>query len=535
MARTFAPPAPRSTVEPGLALRSTRASTPALIVKIVSIGVIVGSAAALTPTLVGQERWGFLIAIWLIAAVIVATYATGRGIPVKYLLPGTIFLVAFVVYPVVATAQLSATNYGDGTRGTKEGAIAQIVGSSVVESPDAPRFNLSVGTTGSATAGPFTFLLVEPESGDAFAGTEEGLEPLDDGAVTVTEDFVTEAPGFTLLTPAEVNAAGPALTELTVPTENGAIRRLGIRQAFEGRTTLVYDEASDTITNSLTGQTFTPQPAGDRLLFLAEDGTRLSDQSWKASVGFDNYVKVFTDPRISADFVRIFVWTLTFAVLSVATTFALGLGLATMLNDPRVRGQRAYRSILLLPYAIPGFISLMVWSGFFNKDFGLINETLGLDINWFGDATWAKIAILLTNLWMGFPYMFLVCTGALQAIPSELKEAASIDGANGFRGFREITFPLLLVAVAPLLVASFAFNFNNFNAIRLLTDGAPFGPANPTAGGTDILISYTMRLAFGTGGAQFGFAAAISVLLFILTGVLAAIQFRSTRALEDVN
>jgi len=131
--------------------------------------------------------------------------------------------------------------------------------------------------------------------------------------------------------------------------------------------------------------------------------------------------------------------------------------------------------------------------------------------------------------------MFLVCTGALQSIPGDLKEAASIDGASGFTQFRKITFPLLLVSVAPLLVSSFAFNFNNFNAIQLLTKGGPFSSDNPTAGGTDILISYTYRLAFGTGGQQIGFASAVSVALFILTGVIAALQFRATRFLEDVN
>ncbi len=249
----------------------------------------------------------------------------------------------------------------------------------------------------------------------------------------------------------------------------------------------------------------------------------------------DNYVRIFTDPRISKNFLGIFVWTVLFATLSVGLTFLLGLVLAVTLNDPRMKGQRVYRSILLLPYAIPGFISLMVWSGFFNTDFGLINELLGTSINWFGSTATARFAVILTNLWMGFPYMFLVATGALQAVPSELKEAASIDGASGFVQFRKITFPLVLVSVAPLLVASFAFNFNNFNAIQLLTEGGPFSAANPTAGGTDILISYTYRLAFGTAAQQIGFASAISVILFILTGVLAAIQFRGTRALEDVN
>ncbi|HWS58607.1 MAG TPA: ABC transporter permease subunit, partial [Actinotalea sp.] len=226
---------------------------------------------------------------------------------------------------------------------------------------------------------------------------------------------------------------------------------------------------------------------------------------------------------------------LAFAFLSVATTFILGLVLAYVLNEPRMRGQKVYRSVLLLPYAIPGFISLLIWSSFWNTDFGLVNQILGTDIAWLADPTTAKFAVLATNLWMGFPYMFLVTTGALQAVPSELKEAASIDGANGFTQFRTVVFPLVLVSVAPLLVASFAFNFNNFNAIQLLTEGGPFTPANPTAGGTDILISYTYRLAFGTSAQQIGFASAISVILFIITGVIAALQFRFTRALEDVN
>ena len=224
-----------------------------------------------------------------------------------------------------------------------------------------------------------------------------------------------------------------------------------------------------------------------------------------------------------------------FATVSVVSTFLLGLLFAFTLNDPRVRGQKVYRALIILPYAIPGFISLLLWSSFYNQDFGLINDMTGLDVNWFGNTTTARFAVLLTNLWMGFPYMFLVATGALQAIPEDLTEAATIDGANGFQGFRKITFPLLLVTVAPLLVATFAFNFNNFGAIFLLTGGGPFSPDNPTAGGTDILLSYTYRLAFGAGGAQIGFASAVSVVLFVITGVIAALQFRATRSLEDVN
>ena len=505
----------------------------ALVVKVIALGVIIGVAFALLPTLLAQERWGYLAALVLIVVAIVATYATRRGLPLKYLLPGTLLLLTMVVYPIISTVQLSFTNFGDGTRTTQEQTVAQIIGSSVVQTPDAPRYNLTVGTTGSKTEGPFAFLLVDPDGDTAYAGTEDGLEELEDA--TVTEGFVTEADGYELLTPVEVNAASAALAEFTVPTDDGAIRQLGIRQAFEGQTTLEYDEEAATITNTSTGDVYEVEQQGLREYFVGPDGERLSDQSWQANVGWKNYERAFTDSRISGDFLKILVWTIVFATLSVVLTFGLGLLLAITLNDPRVRGQKFYRSLLLLPYAVPGFISVLIWSSFYNRDFGLINDVTGLDVNWLGNATTAKVAVLLTNLWLGFPYMFLVTTGALQTIPADLKEAANMDGASGFMAFRTITLPLMIVTTAPLLVATFAFNFNNFNIIYLLTEGGPFTPDNPTAGGTDILISYTIRLAFGAGGAQFGFASAIAVLLFVLTGIIAAIQFRSTRALEDVH
>ena len=512
----------------------TRRHVLPVVVKILFLGTIIAVTIAMTPMLLTDKNWGFLVAIWLIAAVLLATYATKRAVPAKYLVPGVLMLVLFVVYPIGLTAQTSTTNFGDGTRSTKEEAVAQIIGSSVKQDPDAPRYNLSVATTGSKTTGPFTFFLVSQADGTVYKGTEDGLEELSEGDVTLANDRVTAADGYTFLTAKEVNAAGAALKEFTVPTDNGAIRALGITTAFEGTTTLQYDEGADTITDTTTGTVYTVQRQGDREFFVDDNGDRVSDQSWKANVGLLNYKKVLTNDTIRGKFLSIFIWTFLFATLSVGSTFILGLLLAMVLNDPRMRGQKIYRAILIMPYAIPGFISLLVWASFFNRDFGLINDVTGLNINWFGETWNARAAVLLTNLWMGFPYMFLVCTGALQAIPSELKEAAVIDGASGWKHLTRIIFPLMLVSVAPLLVSSFAFNFNNFNAVQLLTEGGPFSPDNPTAGGTDILISYTIRLAFGAGGAQIGFASAVSVLLFVITGVIAALQFRATRRLEEM-
>lgn len=509
-----------------------------VLVKVLGLGLVAAAVLWVAPTLVAAEKWlGLLVAV-VGAAGIFAVYATKRLVPLKYLLPGTLFLLAMIVYPIIATIQISFTNFGDGKRLTKSETIASIIGDSVVQAPDSTLYNLTVGTTGSVDEGPFTFFLVQPESGDVYEGTAEGLTDLDSGEggdVTVTDDFVTEAGGFRLLSPVQVNDAGAAISELAVPTDIGAIRSQGVRSAFEGVSNLGYDEASDTITDAETGDVYGIGQVGDSEYFVDSDGAPAFDRSWQQYVGLSNYERVLANQTIAADFLRIFVWTLAFAILSVGLTFFLGLALAAALNDRRIRGQRIYRSVLLLPYAIPGVIALLVWSNFYNRDFGLINTTLGLDVNWFGNEWFARGAVLLTQLWMGFPYMFVVCTGALQAIPSDLKEAASIDGASGLAAFRRIVFPLLLVAVAPLLVASFAFNFNNFNAIQLLTEGGPFSPDNPAAGATDILISYTFRLAFGGSGAQFGFAAAVSVLLFMITTVIAATQFRATRALEEVS
>ena len=149
----------------------------------------------------------------------------------------------------------------------------------------------------------------------------------------------------------------------------------------------------------------------------------------------------------------------------------------------------------MIPYAIPSFMTALVWRGMFNQQFGVINEWLGVNLNWLGGQWLPYLTILIVNLWLGYPYMFLVCTGALQGIPNDYVEAARVDGATGFKAFRKITFPLLLIAVAPLLIASFAFNFNNFNLIFLLTEGRPPVPGSD-AGRTDILISYTYKLAF---------------------------------------
>ena len=194
--------------------------------------------------------------------------------------------------------------------------------------------------------------------------------------------------------------------------------------------------------------------------------------------------------------------------------------------------------MFILPYAFPGFLAALVWRGLLNREFGYINEVLlgGVDINWLGDPTLARLSIIGVNLWLGFPYMFLVCMGALQSIPEDALEAAKMDGAKPWAIFRLIKLPLLLVSVAPLLIASFAFNFNNFNVIYMLTDGGPRDTAAPIpVGFTDILISMVYKVAFTGQTRDYGLASAYSILIFVIVAVISIIAFRRTKSLEELN
>jgi arabinogalactan oligomer/maltooligosaccharide transport system permease protein len=210
-----------------------------------------------------------------------------------------------------------------------------------------------------------------------------------------------------------------------------------------------------------------------------------------------------------------------------------------MLNDPRLRFRRTFRVLVILPYAFPVFLSAIIWSGMLNPQFGIVNQVLfgGAQIPWLTDPVLAKVSILMVSLWLGYPYMFLVATGALQSIPDEFVEAAKVDGAGPWVVFRRIKLPLLMVSMAPLLIASFAFNFNNFNLIYMLTKGGPQDiGTDMNVGATDILITLVYKVAFGeTGGRDFGLASAFSIIIFVLVAIISIVSFRRTKALEELH
>lgn len=513
-----------------------RSRTPlwAVAVRWTLIAVALAALGYLAMRLVEEGHWLMVVIVAFLATCVLAVYATRRAVPAKYLFPGLVLMLALQIWPLVYTVSISFTNMGDGHLVSKEEAIAAIEASSVREVEGAPRYqlNIAVPEGQDAETGDLRYLLTDPD-GRFYAGDLEGLTELDPATVEASPTGrIISAEGYRTLTASEVNARSADLAEFAVPTESGGIKQIGLSEAFIGEPTRVYDPATNTITDLVSGKVYVEGDAQ----FVPEDGVgQPLPQGWRENVGWRNYTDALTNETLRTGLFKVLLWNVLFAGISVISTFLLGMFLALLMDDDRLRGKGLYRSLLILPYALPVYVTALVWASMFNQDFGLINNLLGLDINWLGDGNLAKVAILLTNLWLGFPYMFIVCTGALQSIPNDVKEAAAIDGASGFRTVRSVIMPLLLVAVGPLLIASFAFNFNNFGLIFLMTEGGPFEGGQSAIGSTDLLITMAYRLAIGGTTPNFGFAAAISVFIFILVALISYQGFRKTKALEDVN
>jgi arabinogalactan oligomer/maltooligosaccharide transport system permease protein len=477
---------------------------------------------------IDQKSWVGVAVIVVCAALVDVVYATRRFIPGKYLVPGSIFLVLFAVFPVIYTVYLSFTNYGTGHLITKNQAIAQIEDNSLQAAPDATRYRADIMKTPS---GDLYLLLTDP-AGTYHTGQSGSLEPADPAKVQTSDSGAVTAYGddVALTVPEKSKLSQEQKDALAVDTDTGTVQLTSLTGAAELVQRYHYDAGRDVMVDGSTSVEY--EPVEGTFTNAAADPQTL-DPGWTVGVGFSNYKELFTNPTLREPFVSVFVWTMAFATLTVAMQFGLGLLLAMMYSNERMWGRRTYRVLLILPYALPTFMTILVWQGMMNTDFGILNDIFHTNINWLGDPWWARFSVLLVNLWCGFPYFFLVCTGALQGIPSDLKEAAFVDGATGLKAFSKVTFPLLLIAVAPVLISSFAFNFNNYNVIQLLTGGGPPKPGQ-IAGQTDILITYTTKVAFGRGGSDYGLATSISVIIFIIVALISSIGFRVTRAYEEV-
>lgn len=252
-------------------------------------------------------------------------------------------------------------------------------------------------------------------------------------------------------------------------------------------------------------------------------------------VGFKTFTDLFRLRTWSNTFYGVFTWTVIWAVASTVTTYFIGLFYAVMINHRGVRFKKFWRALYILPWAVPQFVSILIFRNIFNGQFGPINRflvSLGFErIPFLTDATVAKITLIGVNLWFGLPFWLILMTGVLTGIDKEMYEAAEVDGATPWQQFWKLTLPLVLFSTAPLLILSFANNFNNFNMIYLFTDGGPANGNYNYAGSTDILISWIYKLTLDHG--QYNMASVVSILIFVLIATISIWNFRRTRAFKE--
>lgn len=515
-----------------------------LLARIFFLGIF--DVIAIQLALILGSRMGLLLGIGIGVFVLIVNvvFLSERLAPWRWIVPALAGMFLLVIYPIGYSAVVAFTNYGDGHLLTKQQVIDQRL-AEMFAPPEAPAYKLYIFRSDMQDA--FRFWLVDSQGQSyLYVPGETGMQTIapDDSRFGERDENGIPAAieGFNRLPAGGALRFGQTLQAISieVPPNEIRITKLGIQEAQDAQQLQPrwsYDPAADALTNRENGEIY----RSERGNFVTGEGEtrRVMEPGFPAFIGLDNIMQVISDPGVRDPFWRAFLWTLTFAAGSVLLTLTLGLLFATVLNSPDLPLRTLFRSLLIIPYAVPGWLLITTWRGLLNPVYGPVNmaiqDVIGISPQWFSDPGLAKIAILFVNMYVGFPYMMLISLGAMQSIPSDMYEAATIDGADNRQQFRYITLPLLLVALAPLLVATFAFNFNNFTVIELFNNGGPPMSAATVAGHTDILLSYTYRLAFaGSAGTDYGFAAAIGIFIFLIVGPITYFNFRLTRRLEEV-
>ena len=251
-------------------------------------------------------------------------------------------------------------------------------------------------------------------------------------------------------------------------------------------------------------------------------------------VGFRNFFALFEMKVWSSTFLGVGSWTVIWAISSTVFTCGFGFLLALALSNRAIKGTKVWRVIFMLPYAIPAFISLLIFRLLLNG-IGPVNSLLngwGIEsIPFLSDPVMAKVSVITVSVWAGAPYFMLLISGAMTNIPRELYEASEVDGAGPFQQFREVTLPLVLSQLAPSLVMTFAFNFNNFGAVYLLTEGGPVNPDYRFAGHTDILITWIYKLTLDF--QQYHIASVISIVIFLFLSLVSIWQFKRMKSFKN--
>jgi maltose/maltodextrin transport system permease protein len=467
-----------------------------------------------------------LIALGVLTFGLIAVYvyASARTLAWTYLFPGVAAMLVFVAFPLLYTMQIGFTNYSSSHLLTEQRARQYLLEQFEIDEASLTPFAVHVGGTELR-------LVLAGEGGVTMVSPPLSADQPPAGPVAMQPG---PAPAGDALPLRGVIALRPLLADLKLVLPDGRVLSYAGLREFGVIRPLWRAEADGALTHLASGARY--RPNRDQGWFESAEG-EVVQPGFKVGIGVANYSRMLLDADFRGPFVSIFVWTVVFAGLTVLFSTALGMSLAVLLNWEALKFRTLYRTLLFLPYAVPGFISILVFKGLFNQNFGEINAILdavfGLRPAWFADPLLAKVMLLIVNTWLGYPYIMVLCTGLIKAIPGDLYEASALAGAKPLVNFFRITAPLIARPLAPLLISAFAFNFNNFVLIALLTDGRPdYLNTKLPAGTTDILVSYTYRIAFTDSGQNFGLAAAISTLIFVMVALMSMLQLKAMAAQE---
>ena len=498
---------PGLAVKTGTLLRYAAIAVIALGLLYVAWGLYVG----------GEPLFGAVVMAILVGIVVV--FGARRFYTARFVFPAVTAVLVFIAVPVIYTSYVGFTNYGSRNLLTFDRVTNLFLNQRAVDKDTERPFALVAGEGG--------YQLFLPEGDGGLISEPFALDGI---PVNLSMQPVDAAPAETVPM-RDVVARRTELGAVTAVLPDGSeIRSSGLRSF--AKVDSVYEREEDgSLLNTEDGTRLVPD---HDVGFYRNDAGQTVAPGWRVNIGWANFQRVLFSEGIRQPMLQIFLWTVSFALLSVALTFALGMLLASILQWPHLKGKAIYRVMLILPYAVPAFISILVFRGLFNQNFGEINLILrglfGIQPQWFTDPNLARAMVVIVNVWLGYPYMMLLAMGYLQSVPQDHYKAAALEGAGPIRSFFSITMPQILPPFVPLLISSFAFNFNNIVLILLLTRGQPDIPGTLIpAGHTDILGSFTFRMSFVDSGQSFGLAGAISTLIFILVGVIAYANFFALR------
>lgn len=462
----------------------------------------------------------FAIVVMAICLGIVTIFGSNRFYTARFVFPAITAILVFIALPVVYTSYVGFTNFGARNLLTFDRVTAQLLAQRDIDK---------------STERPFS--LVQTEAGyqiflpEGAGGLLSQPFALDGTPQSVDVSQIEKAPDQTLAMRDVIKLRGALqVLEVILPDGTG-LSSSGLR-SFASIQPVYMRQDTGALQNQIDGTLLTPDQSQG--FYVTKDGKTIAP-GWRVGVGFENFKRVLFSDGIRQPMVQIFIWTVTFAFLSMVFTFSLGILLALILQWEHLRFRNVYRVLLILPYAVPAFISILVFRGLFNQNFGEINLILevlfGARPLWFTDPNLARAMTLIVNTWLGYPYIMLIGMGYLQSVPVEHYKAAALEGAGPIKTFFSITLPQILPPIVPLLISNFAFNFNNVVLILLLMRGLPDIPGTQIpAGQTDLLGSFTFRISFMDAGQNFGLAGAIATLTFIIVAGIAYANLVAMRA-----